>query len=115
MKKPKTLETKLRSAIRLIWSRSAERRAIVKRDSYKGVQSIYMPPDAKGLYFQCPLCPEKREWPVQFGEVDHEPALGPLNDWRDIKSFIERMFFAPQRLVCKNCHKRKTAEQRKKK
>lgn len=115
MKKPKTLETKLRAAIRLIWSRSAERRAIVKRDSHKGALSPYLPMDEKGFYFYCPLCPEKREWPVQFGEVDHDPAIGPLESWEAVVEFIRRMFFGPQRLVCKNCHKRRTAEQRRKK
>jgi hypothetical protein len=114
MKKPKTLEVKLRSAIRLIWSRSAERRAIIKANSYKGVQSVHLPPDPKGQYFQCPLCPGKREWPVQFGEVDHEPPIGTLESWRDSVAFIEKMFFGPQRLVCKNCHKAKTAMQRRK-
>lgn len=115
MKKAKTLEVKLRSAIRLIWSRSAERRAIIKRHSYKGVQSTYLPPDEKGVYFQCPLCPGKREWPVQFGEVDHEPPIGTLEHWDEVAMFIQKMFFGPQRLICKNCHKAKTAEQRKKK
>lgn len=113
MKKPKSLEVKLRSAIRLIWSRSAERRAVIKHGSYKGAQSTMLPPDEKGTYFQCPIC--RHEWPVQFGEVDHEPPIGALDNWRDVVSFIDRMFFGPQRLVCKNCHKAKTAAQRRKK
>lgn len=105
MKKPKTLETKLRSAIRLIWSRSAERRAIIK------AATIDDPENGKG--FSCPDC--GRDWPIQMAEVDHEPPLGSLTDWRDIKSFIERMFFGPQRAICKLCHKKKTAQQRRKK
>jgi|SRR5579872_1277077 len=100
MKKAKTLEMKLRSAIRLIWSRSAERRAIIKAATTED-----------GL-FVCPIC--AREMYIQMAEVDHEPPLGTFNDWRDIKSFIERMFFGPQRAICKLCHKRKTAEQRRK-
>lgn len=113
MKKAKTLEVKLRSAIRLIWSRSAERRAIIKQASYKGTAWVHSTPDPKGIYFQCPLC--NREWPVQMAEVDHEPALGAFDDWHAVESFIDRMFYGPQRAICKLCHKAKTAEQRRKK
>ncbi|SRR5229473_4818236 len=115
MKKPKSLETKLRSAIRLIWSRSVERRAVIKQVSYKGVQSIFLPPDEKGTYFQCPLCPSRREWPIQMAEVDHDPAIGSFTDWHDTVTFIDKMFFGPQRAICKLCHKKRTAEQRRKK
>lgn len=104
MKKAKSLETKLRSAIRLIWSRSSERRAILKAASF----------DREGSkWFICPDC--SKEWPLQFAEVDHEPKLGPLDNWRDIESFIDRMFYGPQRAICKFCHKLKTAAQRRKK
>jgi len=105
VKKAKTLETKLRSAIRLIWSRSAERRAILKS------ATIDDPENGKG--FNCPLC--GRDWPIQMAEVDHEPPLGTLESWRDVVSFIDRMFYGPQRAVCKLCHKKKTAQQRRKK
>jgi len=103
MKKPKTLETKLRSAIRLIWSRSKERRQILKdaTDNCYGYDG-----------FTCPVC--KKAWPIQMAEVDHEPPIGTLESWRDTVSFIDRMFFGPQRAVCKLCHKKKTASQRKK-
>ncbi len=104
MKKPKTLETKLRSAIRLIWSRSAERRAILN------AATINDPENGKG--FSCPLC--GRDWPIQMAEVDHEPPLGSLDSWRDVVSFIDRMFYGPQKAICKLCHKKKTAEQRRK-
>ncbi len=97
MKKAKTLETKLRSAIRLIWSRSAERRAILKED---GINQ-----------FVCPIC--LKLWPIQMAEVDHEPPIGTLVSWKDTVQFIEKMFFGPQRAVCKLCHKKKTAQQRK--
>lgn len=113
MKKAKTLEVKLRSALRLIWSRSAERRAIIKTASYKGTRWVHSAPDEKGLYFQCPLC--NREWPVQMAEVDHEPPIGTLESWRDTVSFLEKMFYGPQRAICKLCHKTKTAMQRRKK
>ena len=104
-KKPKTLETKLRSAIRLIWSRSAERRAIIKAATCDCAVLDYK-------HFHCPLCAQP--WAIQMAEVDHEPPLGTLESWHDIESFIHRMFFGPQRAIDKLCHKKKTAEQRRK-
>jgi hypothetical protein len=106
MKKPKTLETKLRSAIRLIWSRSAERRAILKAATISRE-------DCAIASFKCPLC--NLQWPIQMAEVDHEPPIGTLESWKDTANFIDKMFFGPQRAVCKLCHKAKTARQRRKK
>ncbi len=103
MKKPKSLETKLRSAIRLIWSRSAERREIIKRDSFADPEH--------GKAFNCPLC--GKTLPLWAGDVDHITAIGPLSNWQDVEGFIDRMFFSPQRLICKSCHKSKTKEDRK--
>lgn len=107
MKKPKTLEVKLRSALRLIWSRSSERRDILKRATYEaGIHDPYT------KAFKCPIC--LREWPIQMAEVDHEPPIGTLESWKDTANFIDKMFFGPQRAICKLCHKVKTAQQRKK-
>jgi len=103
-KKPKTLETKLRSAIRLIWSRSAERRAILKVAT-KDKTSPFP-------WFTCPICDV--DYPIQMAEVDHEPPIGPLEHWLDTSQFIKKMFFGPQRAICKLCHKVKTAQQRRK-
>lgn len=105
MKKAKTLETKLRSAIRLIWSRSAERRAILKA-------AITPVGQEKVPMFECPLC--RKFHYAQMAEVDHEPPIGSLESWRDTVAFIDKMFFGPQRAVCKLCHKKKTAAQRRK-
>lgn len=105
MKKVKTLEVKLRSALRLIWSRSKERREILKAAIDK---------ERCGTkYFRCPLC--FIDWPIQMAEVDHEPPLGAFDDWHNVEDYINRMFFGPQRAVCKICHKEKTAAQRRKK
>lgn len=101
MKKPKTLENKLEKAIRLIWSRSPERNAVKKRDM-----------DGKEEH-QCPG-PCGKSWPVWAFDVDHEPPLGGLHDWHEVVDYIQRSFWGPQRLLCKTCHKRKTASQRKK-
>lgn len=100
-KKPKTLEYKLEKAIRLIWSRSAERRAVIK-------EQLAGRPE-----FPCPgSC--GRTWPSWAADVDHEPPLGGLHNWRDVVDYIDRSFWGPQRLMCKGCHKKKTASQRKK-
>jgi hypothetical protein len=99
VKKAKTLETKLRSAIRLIWSRSTERRAVLKAASVKYED---------GLGFHCPLC--ARNWPIQMAEIDHVEPIGPLTSWKDTSGFIARMFFSTQRAICKLCHKKKTKE-----
>jgi hypothetical protein len=104
-KKPKTLEVKLRAAIRLIWSRSAERRAVLK------AVTVRTSDDYPG--FCCPIC--GTQYPIQMAEVDHEPPLGTFDDWHKIEDYIHRMFFGPQRAICKLCHKRKTALQRRKK
>src|ERR1700719_5223368 len=101
-KKPKTLETKLRSALRLIWSRSTERRTVLK---------AAMQVDEGYQCFCCPIC--NKAWPIQMAEVDHEPPIGTLENWKDTSKFIEKMFFGPQRAICKLCHRKKTNEQRK--
>jgi len=105
-KKPKTLEVKLRSALRLIWSRSGERRAVLKA-------ATFVDPLRGDKVFSCAIC--TGVWPLWAAEVDHEPPIGSLEDWRDVTGFIQRMFFGPQRAVCKPCHRKKTAEQRRKK
>lgn len=99
MKKPKTLEVKLRSAIRLIWSRSSERRAVIKAALDENKE------------FVCPLC--SKLMPDWAGEVDHISPVGPLTNWRDVVPWMDVMFYGPQRLVCKSCHRKKTKEDRK--
>lgn len=101
LKKAKTLETKLRQAIRMIWSRSPERMAIKRAAIYKSPE---------GKVFNCPLC--GKTMPDYAGEVDHVEAVGPLTSWKYTTVFIERMFFSSQMLVCKPCHASKTQEDR---
>lgn len=105
MKKPKTLETKLRSAIRLIWSRSKERKAILNETIRTKI--------GKDQFYTCPICGQSWPFPAMF-DVDHEPPLGTFDDWHNVEDYINRMFFGPQRAICKLCHKKKTAQQRKK-
>lgn len=106
MKKAKTLEVKLRSALRLIWSRSSERKGHIKAATCDCAVLEYK-------HFHCPIC--KQFWPLQMAEVDHEPPIGTLESWRDMAMFFEKMVYGPQRAICKLCHKKKTAEQRRKK
>lgn len=108
MKKPKTLETKLRSAIRLIWSRSKERREILKQAQIKYEEDFKNP---LKNYFFCFEC--QKEWPIQMAEVDHIMAIGTL-DINDLTAYVNKMFYSPQRAICKLCHRVKTAEDRKK-
>lgn len=101
MKKAKTLEVKLRSALRLIWSRSSERRQIIKEATCDCAVLGYK-------HFHCPIC--KQSWPIQMAEVDHIEPIGTLVSWKDASAFLERLFFSPQRAICKLCHKIKTKE-----
>lgn len=102
MKKTKNPMQKFRSAIRLIWSRSAERKVAIKAATV----------DSGGIKcFTCPIC--ERHWPIQMADVDHEPPIGQLNSIDELTDFTKRMFYGPQRAICKLCHKKKTAAQRK--
>jgi transcription elongation factor Elf1 len=101
MKKAKNPMSRFRSAIRLIWSRSAERKAILKAAT----------DDNK--CFTCPLC--NKLWPIQMADVDHDPAIGQLNSIDELSDFTRRMFYGSQRAICKLCHKIKTASDRRKK
>lgn len=104
MKKAKNPMAKFRSAIRLIWSRSAERKAHIKGAIIEGPGENC---------FICPLC--NQTWPYQMADVDHEPPIGQLNSIDELTDFTKRMFYGPQRAICKLCHKKKTAQQRRKK
>lgn len=104
-KKPKNPMAKFRSAIRLIWSRSKDRKEIIK---------LSTDPKDKN-FFLCPLCPSKNNrWPVQLATVDHNPPLGALNSIDELSDFTKRMFYGPQRALCSPCHKLVTAQQRRK-
>lgn len=106
MKKAKTLEVKLRSALRLIWSRSAERRAIIKAAclAYPAVEH------GGNALFKCPVC--VKVWPIQMAEVDHIEPIGTL-ELTKITEWVDRLFHSSQRAICKLCHRKKTNEDRK--
>lgn len=109
MKNPKSLETKLRSAIRLIWSRSSERRAILK--SLRPWNDFDTKQGLGYEAFECPLC--KKLFPIQMFEVDHIEPVGTL-ELTKITEWVDKLFHSPQRAICKLCHRRKTTADRKK-
>ena len=96
--------TRFRAAIRLIWSRSSERKSLV--------QSATTTSQELGKVFDCPLC--ARVWPIGLATVDHDPPLGKLESIDGLSDFTRRMFYGPQRVICQMCHKHVTAKQRKK-
>ena len=93
---------KLRSALRGVWQYDPLRKAVITAvvyDSFCGLENEY-----KTKVFKCPLC--EKEYPYQLATVDHEPELGgftleTLGDW------TKRLFYGPQRAVCKPCHVKK--------
>lgn len=103
-KKVKNPMSRFRSAIRLIWSRSAERKALIKA----AIDETAKGPDK---YFDCPIC--HHAWPLGLATVDHNPQLGALNSIDELSDFTRRMFYGPQRVLCQMCHKKVTASQRK--
>ena len=89
---------KIRSALRGVWQYDPLRKAVITQ--------CCRPSDVnrKMKVFLCPLCNEV--WPFELATVDHEPELGSFT-LATVGDWINRLFFGPQRAVCKPCHKRK--------
>lgn len=100
-KKVKTLEDKLKKALVLIWSRSSEHRQ-KKKELLGGLKE-----------HTCPLC--GRTFPDWGFDIDHNPPVGNIGHWGDTVDFIQRLFWGPQRLLCKTCNRALGAKQRVKK
>jgi hypothetical protein len=108
-KKEYNLFQKIRAALRDIYRYSPMRREAIKAVTQER---------AGNKYFRCPLC--LNDMYIQMAEVDHEPSLGPLNSWGHdkecgVEMWIWRLFYGPVQVICKICHRKKTAEQRRKK
>lgn len=103
-KQPKTLESKLRAAIRLIWSRSPQRREVLK-------QALFKEPKTNNWYFKCAIC--GLNFHQAMADVDHITPVGAL-ELNKLSEYVDRMFNSPQRVIDKICHKKITAMQRKK-
>ncbi len=94
------LWVKVRSALRDIYRYSPMRREAIKFASREGL-------------FTCPLCTVA--WPIQMADVDHIEPCGSLLSAEDLPGFFDRLMNGKVRVICKLCHKKVTAAQRRKK
>lgn len=64
------------------------------------------------LECKCAKC--KKYYPVSNVEVDHLVPAGSLTSYEDLIPFIDRMFVPKNKLqvLCKQCHQKKTNEER---
>lgn len=92
--------TKLRSALRGVWQYDPLRKAVITAAglAYPAVTQTGQ------KIFKCPMC--KKVWPIQLATVDHEPELGSFT-MGTIGDWVNRLFYGPQRAVCKPCHLKK--------
>lgn len=112
-KKQYNLFNKIRAALRDVYRYSPMRKEAIKKASFKNELS-------GSIYFNCPVC--LKGWPIQMADVDHEPPLGalnylnpPFNSTHDcLSEWANRLFYGNVQVICKLCHKKKTASQRKK-
>lgn len=104
-KKVYNLFNKIRAALRDIYRYSPMRKETIK--------AVIFESKVVGKAFTCPKC--EVDWPIQMADVDHEPPLGPLIDSTDLKHWVDELFYGSVQVICKLCHKKKTAQQRRKK
>lgn len=103
--------TFIRSALRRAWSKYPVRYQVMEaaRRSYAGE-------DKRTKWeYQCNEC---KEWfKTKDVQVDHIQSAGTLKEYSDLPQFVETLFCEADNLqvMCKPCHKIKTAEERKKK
>jgi len=89
-KKPNTPRSRVKNAIRLLWMRSRERAAALKKHDYRCVDCGIKQSMAKDKEVKI--------------EVHHEPQI----DWTGIVQLIfDRILNVPQYPLCKDCHKKK--------
>ena len=94
---PNTPRSRIRAAIRQLWMRSRERAKALKDSGYRCVNCGVKKSVAKG-----------REVKL---EVHHSPPI----DWDNIIDLIAKNILeAPQKPLCKKCHKKEHPEQKKK-
>ena len=94
----------IRTALRGAFSRYPVKYQVLK-DAKRGV---------KPVHYECAVCSEL--FKAKEVQVDHIEPAGSLKCYDDLPSFVKRMFCEADNLqvVCKPCHKIKTAEDRKK-
>lgn len=103
--------TFIRSALRGAWSRYP-----VKHQFMKSKQLPYSGTDKRTRFeYKCAEC--NNNFKGKDVQVDHIKPAGSLKDYEDLPRFVENLFCEADNLqiMCKPCHKKKTAEERKKK
>lgn len=100
------LWVKVRSALRDIYRYSPMRREAIKAVMFKH------PGFSGGPGFVCPIC--EVDWPGAMADVDHITACGSLLCAEDLPGFFDRLMNGKVRVICKLCHKKVTAAQRRK-
>lgn len=98
------LWVKVRSALRDIYRYSPMRREAIKL-AIDGKDSGFPT-------FGCLLC--GLTYPIQMADVDHITACGSLLCAEDLPGFFDRLMNGKVRVICKLCHKKVTAAQRRK-
>ena len=99
----------IRSALRQAWSRYP-----VKHQFLKSKQQPYIGDDNRTKYqYECEEC--HNIFKGKDVQVDHIEPAGSLLKYEDLPSFTKRLFCEADnlQLLCKECHKTKTAEERK--
>ncbi len=92
---------KLVSHSRIVWRQSA---------IYQLVKKMAKDPNRSG-WFICTNCQQSRE----VIQVDHSTPIGKQPDTLiEFGPWLERLFNSPQWAICKDCHKTKSKEERKK-
>jgi hypothetical protein len=103
--------TFIRSALRQAWSKYPVRYQVLNdaRRPYKGA-------DKRTKWeYQCKCC--TKWYKSKEVQVDHIQSAGSLKCYEDLPAFVQRLFCEADNLqvLCKECHKVKTQEERKKK
>lgn len=64
--------------------------------------------------YQCAACGDW--WTAKDVEIDHITPAGSLRNYSELSPFVRKLFVPKNKLqvLCKACHKKKTAEERKK-
>ena len=100
----------IRSALRRSYSRWPPKFEVMKeaRREYKG-------PGRQKYEYQCAEC--KKWFPQKQVQVDHIVPAGSLRDWDDLVEFTQKLLCGKDGLqvLCKECHAKKTALERKQK
>lgn len=101
---------KIRSALRKLWMFWPSKKIVLNnnRSTVTGKRHKYE--------YTCEGC-GKRGLVAKEVQVDHIVPAGSLRSFKDLSGFAERLFCEPEGLqvLCKPCHKEKTAQERKRK